>query len=192
MQKLFSRLAFCLLLVQIVVILFSWIADAMQWLEISSLLSPSGIRWFLSRFTSNIASPMLVWLLLIACAYGALKGSVLHKDVDNNHKRLALTVCSVVTLFIVAGIIALAFIPHAPMLSITGRLFPSPFSDSIVPIICFSVILLSWLYGSVTDTLHTLSDAFSTLVLGVTRFAPLIIVYIFASQLIYSVIYVFF
>ena len=52
--------------------LLSWILSATMTEHVHSLLSSEGIRWFFSSFSAMLASPWLVWLLLLAMAGGCL------------------------------------------------------------------------------------------------------------------------
>ena len=68
-----SKLASILALLQLLVVFLSWLVTAVApQLYTRSLLSGEGIRWFLGRFADNLAHPLLVWLILIAIAWGAL------------------------------------------------------------------------------------------------------------------------
>ena len=74
--KFLARVALVLVLAQTVLILVSWIINAMApQAAVRSLLSSEGIRWFFGRFVSNLASPLLVWMLLLSVAYGAWRTS---------------------------------------------------------------------------------------------------------------------
>ncbi|MDO4803089.1 MAG: AbgT family transporter [Prevotellaceae bacterium] len=196
MNKFISKIIFSLLAAQILLIFVSWVLDAMQWYEVNSLLSASGIRWFLSKYSDNMASPVLIWILLIACAYGAVSQQFNDNDDENeNHqpstKNMARIVVIVLAVIILIAITLLAFLPHAILLSATGNLYPSPFSDSIVPILCCSTIFLSWVYGSITGTITSIQSTFESLVLGIRDFAPIIVLYLFITLFYHSIIYVF-
>lgn len=193
MNKYIGKIVFFVLAAQTLLILISWVLDAMQWCNVNSLLSASGIRWFLSKYSDCLASPILIWLLLIACAYGAVKSVVSNeKNVSMRYyqKKMARIVVVVLATIILIAISLLAFMPQAILLSVTGSLFPSPFSKSIIPIICCSTIFLSWVYGSIIGTVSSVQSAFDSLVAGIRAFAPLIILYLFITHFCYSVIYV--
>ncbi|MFR5271186.1 MAG: hypothetical protein ACLTGI_12620 [Hoylesella buccalis] len=79
-SKAFAIVTFSLGIVQILLILVSWFITAtMPMSPVRSLLSSEGIRWFFGQFTYNLASPLLVWLILAGMALGALKQSGLSK-----------------------------------------------------------------------------------------------------------------
>ena len=58
-----------LLAAQALLFLVSWLVTAMMPdTAVHSLLSSEGIRWFFGSFVGNVASPVLVWLLILAMA----------------------------------------------------------------------------------------------------------------------------
>jgi aminobenzoyl-glutamate transport protein len=67
-------LIFILMMIQVVVILLSWLLTAADpESSIRSLLSSEGIRWFIGKNIKNLSQPLLVWLLLLGIAWGASK-----------------------------------------------------------------------------------------------------------------------
>lgn len=189
----FSRICLLTVVLQLLLILLSWIVDAMQWYEVNSLLSPLGIRWFLSQYSYNLATPMMVWIVLIACAYGAVK--MAFSNVENGkmkyQMRMARMVISIVALIIIGCIVLLTFVPQSLLMSSTGGLFPSPFSRSIVPIVSVSVMVLSWIYGSIMGTVTSLDDIVGSLVHGIRIGAPILLLYMLVAQLYCSLLFVF-
>src|SRR5574344_128283 len=73
----------CIILavLQLSLILLSWLLNAANAgsMSIRSMLSPEGIRWFFGHFADNMATPLLVWLILIAIASGTVKDSGINK-----------------------------------------------------------------------------------------------------------------
>ena len=64
--KFWAWLTLVLAALQILLILVSWIvSSATQQTYVHSLLSSEGIRWFMGRFSENLATPVLVWLLTV-------------------------------------------------------------------------------------------------------------------------------
>ena len=126
MKRFLPQIALTLVLAQLLLMLGSWLWSAALPLSgVRSMLSGEGIRWFLGHFAEIVASPVLVWLLLLAMAYGAVVRS---RGV------------SVVFLVIYVGIVLLlTVVPHAVLLSASGLLWPSPFSASLVPLVAFGV-----------------------------------------------------
>ena len=97
---------------------------------------------------------------------------------------LVLVVCVVV-------VVLLAFIPHALLLSATGRLWPSPFSAALIPIVAFVLMLVSAVYGIVSGCFSSLRAVYDALLYGLRGVAPLLLFYVLFLQLILSLRYVF-
>lgn len=184
-------IASVLLCAEALLIILSWILSTTMTEGIRSLLSSEGIRWFFGSFTSVIASPMLVWLLLALIAIGSLQKSGLTAWQRNYRDRLALRVATV-SLLIYLGLIALlTFPPHAILLSATGNLFPSAFSRSLVPIIAFGICVFSITYGVVSGRLKSFSSIIYAMSFGIERGAVLFVLYILLIQFYESLRFVF-
>ena len=186
-----------LLAAQALLFLVSWLVTAMRPdTAMHSLLSSEGIRWFFGSFVGNVASPLLVWILVLAMAFSVMADTRLLHDIRHlaalpYRPRFALQfVAFELILFIVVVVIS-ALVPHAPLLSVTGQLFPSSFSRSLIPMIAFCVILMSVTYGLLSGKMKSWDEAFLSITRGVSRVAPLILVYIVAAELFCSLMYVF-
>lgn len=186
---------------QIAIVLLSWIISSVfPSLPVRSLLGSEGVRWFLGGFTELLGSPLLVWLLLCSAAYGAfvysgLQGALAHllRGVSLSYRqRHALFTVLASFVVVIVVIILLAFIPHAPLLGITGNLYPGPFSAGFIPIMAFSVTLFSVVYGLTSGQIVDARRAFRCLYSGIFMFAPLFPPYILGMQLYASVVYAFF
>lgn len=189
-----------LALLQAAVVLFSWIVTSV-WpsAELRSVLSGEGVRWYFGNFVNNMSCPLLVWLLLIFMAYGTYSRSGLKEAICSLRRgerlayrcRHAVYTVAVVACVMVFVIVMLAFVPHAVLLGVSGGLFPSAFSSALVPIITFSVTVLSIIYGMASGWLTHVGDIFNSLYAGVVMFAPFLPVYVLAVQLYYMVMFVF-
>ena len=177
-------------------VILSWLLSAMRVEGVRSLLSSEGIRWFFSSFNDLIASPVLVWLLVLMCALGCLQKSRVTtifggKKSINFRDRLALYVASAFLLIYVVIILLLTLMPHAILLSAMGHLFPSAFSRSLVPITAFGICLFSVAFGMMAGVMKNLSDILQALSFGITKGAPLLVFYLFAVQLVGCLRFVF-
>ena len=177
-------------------VILSWLLSAMRVEGIRSLLSSEGIRWFFSSFNDLIASPVLVWLLVLICALGCLQKSRVTtifsgKKSINFRDSLALYVAMAFLLIYVVIIILLTLMPHAILLSATGHLFPSAFSRSLVPIIAFGICIFSVAFGLIAGVMRNLSDILQALSFGIAKGAPLLVFYLFAVQLVGCLRFVF-
>ena len=181
---------------QAILVILSWLLSATMADGVRSLLSSEGIRWFFGSFTSMMASPLLVWLVLLLSALGCLQqsgvvGLFRHPSVLSYREKMALRVASVFLVLYLIIIALLTLMPHALLLSATGELFPSAFSRSLVPIIAFGIILFSVAYGMISGRLNTLSDILQTLSAGIAKGAPLFILLILLIQFYESLRFVF-
>ena len=177
---------------QLLLMLVSWLLSAaFPTSGYHSLLSSEGLRWFLGHFVDRLSTPLLVWLVLLSLAYGVLRHSGLLHYGRSFRERQALLMTLLFLVVIVAVIVLLSAVPHAVLLSATGRLFPSPFSQSLVPVVAFSVTLLSAFYGMVSGNLETLPRVYDALLDGIRRAAPLLLFYILLMQIYESLCYVF-
>ena len=185
-----------LLLLQIMVVILSWMIKTI-YPEFNgrSLLSGEGVRWFLGNFTNNVASNILVWIILIGLSWGAIRASNILQVFKRSHtlsyrERLGFRIVLIEIMIWFIVIVLLSFIPHAAMLSITGQLFPSSFSKSIVPLIAFITLFSSITYGLIIGRLRKGNLIIEALSNGIKQIAPYIIIYIILVQLIYSIKFV--
>lgn len=182
-----------LALAQIVLVLLSWlITAAMPEAFPRSMLSPEGIRWFFGSFTENMESPWLVGLLLICIAWGTLQTSgLLHFDRTIYRHRNALRLVLIELVLFVAVILLLTVVPHAILLNVMGGIEASSFSRSILPYICFAIIVMSLSFGAVSNRLQGIEAMGESLPEGIRMAAPYFVIYILANQLYSSIEYLF-
>ncbi|WP_024997993.1 AbgT family transporter [Prevotella falsenii] len=204
MKNKYGIIALGLMVLQLLIVFGSWLVTAaFPDVNINSLLSGRGFRWFVGQFTNNLKSDILIWLLLLSIAWGVYRTSGLHnilcKLIDRNNKfadfryrervgiRLALFdfVC-----FIALSII-FAMLPESPLLSVTGSLFPSSFSLGLVPALSFIVIVSSLSYGIACGKLKTVSEVYNSISSGLVFCSKLFPMYILVVQLFYTIAYVF-
>lgn len=182
-----------LALAQIVLVLLSWlITAAMPDVFPRSMLSPEGIRWFFGSFSDNLESPWLVGILLICIAWGTLQTSgLLHFDCTIYRHRNALRLVLIELVLFVAVILLLTVVPHAILLNVMGGIEASSFSRSILPYICFAVIVMSLSFGAVSNRLQGIEAMGESVSEGIRMAAPYFVIYILANQLYSSIEYLF-
>jgi aminobenzoyl-glutamate transport protein len=193
-NKLLARLACGLLLAELLLVLASWLLSALPVVEARSLLSGEGIRWLMGQMSDCMATPLLVWILLLGMGIAAVRQSGLldvFKPGSPKPDRIALL--SVVVLFIVLVVVLLLLtaVPHAIMLSATGSLFPSPFSAALVPMIALGMCLLGMVYGVLSGRFASLTDLYEVLVSGIRSCAVVLLFYLLLSQLYFTVTFAF-
>lgn len=193
-NKLIARACCALLLAECLLVILSWLLSATRLEGVRSLLSSEGVRWFVGTYSDMIASPLLAWLLLAMVSLGCLQTCGIFaavKTFKSYRDRIALRV-SLVFLFIYLGeICLLTLMPHAILLSVTGSLFPSAFSRSLVPIVTFGICLFSVSYGIMSGRTRSLTAILESLSYGVEKGAPLLVLYIFLMQFVASLRFVF-
>lgn len=182
-----------------VFIIGAWIVSAVfPDCQIRSVLGNDGIRWLLGHFTDNLCTPLLVWIVLLALAYGCLERSGLLSDfskifTERDFTKLGFRsrigmVIAAVELFIVIFVMALlSVVPHAVLLSVDGTLFPSSFSNSLVPVMSFTLVLCATTYGITTNRFRSVKSWGESLACGLSRCSMLLAVYLAAAEL-YAII----
>lgn len=192
MKRYLPHIAFTLFVLQLLLMMGSWLLSAAFPVDgIHSLLSSEGLRWFLGHYATLIGSPWMAWLLLLSIAYGCLRHSGLLRPGKSYRERSALYITILLAALLIAVVLLLTIIPHAVLLSATGELWPSPFSHSLVPLIAFSILLLGICYGMVSGTLENLTAIYNAMLDGIRRAAPFFIFYILIAQIYESLKYIF-
>lgn len=194
-----TLLSLALALAMLLLVFLSWIITAaMPDMPLRSLLSAEGIRWFFGHFVDNLQTPLLVWMVLATIAYGALReggllSAVLHlrNRMKEYGERIALRIvmAELVIFFIIMALLTL--VPGAVLLSVTGSLYPSSFSQSLVPAVCFALSVMGATYGVVSGRLHTLGDVFHSLTSGFDSVGKWFVIYVLAAELYFSIGFVF-
>lgn len=191
-----AYLALLLVSCQILLIPLSWIVSAaFPELDVRSLLSSEGIRWFAGSINSNLASPILIWILLLSVAVGAVEKSGLWKALRSvlhlsYRERLAVRLVMVELFMFVVIVLVLVFTPHAPLLNVTGHIYPSSFSSGLVAIVALSVSFFAFTYSVSVGQTRSVVSLFSIFTHGLRAVSPLLVVYLLAAELFYSVMFV--
>ncbi|MBQ7472243.1 MAG: AbgT family transporter [Prevotella sp.] len=192
MTKHITRIALALVVAQVLVIFTSWLVSAtLPQNVVHSLLSSEGIRWFFGRFTDNMQTPVLVWLLLASLAVAVARscGFTLRTQTYRQRFALQLVVLLVLVIVIVMGLLTL--VPRAILLSSSGELFPSSASACLIPVLCGSVFAASVLYGLASGRFSSFRDVTKSLQTEATHVLPLVLLYVLSAQLIASLLFVF-
>lgn len=191
-KKVLAYLALTLGIAEVGVVLVSWLLTAaMPESFTHSLTSPEGIRWFTGHFVDHLTSAWLVWLVLISISIGVVKQSrVLHFDHTQYRQRTALRLMLFELVFFVGILLALTLMPHAILLNAVGTLFPGPFSQSLIPYICFSVVVMSLSYGIMSESIKGICQVYDAMNQGIRLLSPCFLFYILVMQLYTSVLYV--
>lgn len=192
MKKVLPYIVLALFGAELLLMLLSWILSAaMPMSGVRSMLSGEGIRWFLGHFAHVLATPVLVWLLLLAMAYGSIRHCGIFEDRSSYRSRRALWLSALYIIIYIGVVLLMAVMPHAVLLSATGDLWPSPFSASLVALVAFGLLSMGVVYGVVAGTFLSFSDVYDALLYGIRQAAPLLLFYVLAAQLYYSLRFVF-
>ncbi len=193
-----ARLAFALSLTECVLVAASWVASIlMPDSDMRSLLTGEGIRWFVAQFTQGLFAPVPLWIIVWSMAVGCASSSGIVRAVVRRHspllyrERAALCFATAIVVVFVAAMALLTIPPQAVLLNATGGLFPSPFSSAIVPATALCVCAASVVYGFTSGSLQTLTSIYISLVKGMQKGAPLLLLYILLIQIYYSLTFVF-
>ncbi len=193
-----ARLAFALSLTECVLVAASWVASILvPDSDMRSLLTGEGIRWFVAQFTQGLFAPVPLWIIVWSMAVGCASSSGIVRAVVRRHspllyrERTALCFATAIVVVFVAAMALLTIPPQAVLLNATGGLFPSPFSSAIVPATALCVCAASVVYGFTSGSLQTLTSIYISLVKGMQKGAPLLLLYILLIQIYYSLTFVF-
>ena len=78
-----------------------------------------------------------------------------------------------------------------PLLSVTGQLFPSNFSVSLIPTLSFILLVMSLSYGVTSGTINSVQKLQEMMAVGLETTAKYLPIYVFGVELYMSVLYVF-
>ena len=169
-----ATLGVILLLAEVILILVSWLLSATMTEGVRSLLSGEGIRWFFGGFVDIIASPLLVWLLLILIALGSLQKSGLLAMQRSYREKVALRSALLLLAVYVVVILLLTVAPHAALLSVA-----------------FGIVLVSISFGVMSGRIQSLAAVVEALSFGISKGAELFVLYILFMQFYKSLWFVF-
>lgn len=175
MKRSLPYIALTLAVGELLLVMGSWILSAaLPMSGIRSMLSGEGIRFFLGHFADLLATPLLVWLLLLAMAYGVVLRSGVISGARSFRSSRARLIALLFAAAYLAVVLLMTLVPHAVLLSASGTLWPSPFSASLVPLTAFGLAMVAAVYGIVAGTITSLADIYESLVDGLRRAAALL------------------
>jgi len=192
MKKAYRLLAYAtllLVLLQVAVVMGSWLLSAASPnLPIRSLLSSEGLRWLFGQLAYNLCTPPLLWIILGVFAVSVCRASGLVdalRDVKrlSSPQRYALGAAALVLLAGVVCMFLLTFTPQAILLNATGGLFPSSFSECVVPILLIQLCLVAVTYGVTCGRLTSVVGVFRCFTAHTGATPPLILFYFSAAEL---------
>ncbi|MGI6223696.1 MAG: ABC transporter substrate-binding protein [Prevotella sp.] len=195
-NRIFGIIALLLVVAHVAVIVLSWlITAAFPQADMRSLLSAEGIRWLCGHIVENLAQPLLVWLILAAITWGTVSRSRIISALRrlrrlDYRQRFALRLVAAEAIISVVVLLLLTAVPHAILLGVTGHIYPSSFTEGLVPIICFVLTLFAATYGFMSGTLHGVAGVFGALTAGVVQWRFVWPLYLLVVQLWFSLKFV--
>lgn len=139
------------------------------------------LRYLWLHGTERAASEMLVYVILFVVAVGSVIRSKL-LVVRNMDGLMAAAVVAVISNVL---LLLSALIPSSPLLGVTGRLFPSPWSHGLFQSLCIESIMVSFVFGIVSGTLHSMRDMLELITYGIARWPWAILLAMAVSFFIY-------
>lgn len=139
------------------------------------------LRYLWLHGTERAASEMLVYVILFVVAVGSVIRSKL-LVVRNMDGLMAAAVVAVISNVL---LLLSALIPTSPLLGVTGRLFPSPWSHGLFQSLCIECIMVSFVFGIVSGTLHSMRDMLELITYGIARWPWAILLAMAVSFFIY-------
>ncbi|MEE0984440.1 MAG: hypothetical protein UH687_02195 [Bacteroidaceae bacterium] len=123
------------------------------------------LRYLWLHGTERAASELLVYTILFIVAVGCVIRSrlLVVRDIDG--------LVAAIVVAVIANVLLLlsALIPTSPLLGATGRLFPSPWSHGLFQSLCIECIVVCFVFGIVSGTLHSKRDILELITYGIIR-----------------------
>lgn len=166
---------------------FSWIGN-IYGLTLKSLLAQESIRWGVRSVMNNYKQAPIAEILSLCMGiglmqYGGLRVELL-KAYRSVKQRRALMLVLVISILYVGAVIATIAYPHAILLSATGSITRSPFSEGFVFIFSFGCGIIGLIYGIASGQIRCVHDILLGLSFLISRMAPYLVILFLASQLI--------
>lgn len=123
------------------------------------------LRYLWLHGTERAASELLVYTILFIVAAGSVIRSrlLVVRDIDGQVAAIVVAVISNVLLLLSA------LIPNSPLLGVTGKAFPSPWSHGLFQSLCIECIIVCFVFGIVSGTLHSRRDVLELITYGIVR-----------------------
>ena len=123
------------------------------------------LRYLWLHGTERAASELLVYTILFIVAVGSVIRSrlLVVRDIDG--------LVAAIVVAVIANVLLLlsALIPTSPLLGATARLFPSPWSHGLFQSLCIECIVVCFVFGIVSGTLHSKRDIIELITYGIVR-----------------------
>ena len=166
---------------------FSWILAALG-LPVDNMLSDDGLRWFFLHMPEPIMNYYVMVIILSLSALGCMQ--YVRFGEEDRSSRLNLAVCFGLAFLIDVLLLLAAFHPRSPLISLTGRLVPSPLLHGLPFILCIGIILVAFVWGLLTRQLTSHTSYRQFLSEGFRRYGSLMVAAMLVSFIWYCIRYV--
>lgn len=181
MSKISHILILAELLLIVLVAVASWLLSALGYSD-QNLLSAQGLRWLFSHPVPEWESTMLLWALWLFTALGCTRLSGLSGEIWNwitgqgkqstRRQRYALRLAGLATACGIVFLLHCALAPSSPLLGVTGKLWPSPYLDGLLPCICLITIIVSLIFARASQRYISWVDTIGLLERSLARYTP--------------------
>ena len=191
-----------LFVLEVIIIVASWIVSVL-WPEygFNPLISHRGIRWMVGELPGIVASPWLLVIILLGMTIGVYlaafsKGISSSASPSTSSKTSKYAERIAIHATIVVAVIFLALLtywiagPGTLLLSATGTFLGSSLSKGLIPLFLFFCSLLSVTFGLFSGRIPNLSALISSMVSGIEKTVPFLVLYIFLALCGYSLYFV--
>ena len=139
------------------------------------------LRYLWLHGTDRATSELLVYTILLLMALGGVIRSriLVVRDIDG---QIAAVVVAVIAN---ALLLFSAIVPSSPLLGVTGKVFPSPWSHGLFQSLCIECIIVCFVFGVVSGTLHSRRDMLELLTYDIARWPWAILLAMLVSFFIY-------
>ena len=123
------------------------------------------LRYIWLHGTERAASELLVYVILLIMAVGSVKRSRILSVKDTDGLVAAAVVAVIANILLLVS----AIIPSSPLLGVTGKVFPSPWSHGLFQSLCIECIVVCFVFGLISGTLRSVRDIMELLTYGISR-----------------------
>jgi aminobenzoyl-glutamate transport protein len=141
------------------------------------------LRYIWLHGIDRAASEFLVYVVLFIVSAGCLIRSKLFSVRDTEAQISVVVVIIVFNLLLILA----AIVPNSPLLSVTGELFPSPWSHGLFQSLCLECVLVSFVFGVVAGTIRSLRDTLELFTFGIRKWPWTILLAMLVSFIVDSV-----
>lgn len=123
------------------------------------------LRYLWLHGTERAASELLIYTILLLMAIGSVIRSKLLVVRDTDGLVAAIVVAVISNVMLIVS----ALMPSSPLLGVTGKVFPSPWSHGLFQSLCIECVIVSFVFGIVSGTLHSRRDVLELITYGIAR-----------------------